>query len=241
MRLNILFCGLGIFYLLVATLIGGWYYARNRIEYGFFQPHGLPAHERMFAMPPGERGVLDYLRVPRATWTDPQLLNPDLLRSVWGSTFATLWFDGHRFFLPRESEGARRLGGVTLALALLPTAAFAWGLLGGVRRVLRGEGRTDLPLLLLTGFTLAGYALYTWHNPWFAVVKGTSLLGLCLPFAFFASEALARWTRGRGAGTVAIWLALAALAVCVSISGTFDAVFPKTEVSGLHWEPAPRP
>ena len=96
-------------------------------------------------------------------------------------------------------------------------------------------------LLLLTGFTLAGYALYTWQNPWFAVVKGTSLLGLCLPFAFYASEALARWTRDRGAGTVAIWLALAALAVCISILGTFDAVFPKTEVSGLHWEPAPRP
>jgi hypothetical protein len=220
--------------LAVALASGGWFYLRTQLATGSAQPIGLPAHRSMLAMPPGQRSAGDYLRFPVATFRDPQLLDPDLLRSVWGSTFATVWFDGHRFFLPRDSDAVRRLGGVTLALALLPTAAFASGLLRGARRVRQGRGGLDLPLLLLTGFSFAGYAFYTWRNPWFVVVKGTSLLGVSLPFAFYASESLARWLRGRGGRVVGA--ALAALAVCVVVSGTFGLVFEKTEVSGLAWQ-----
>jgi hypothetical protein len=36
-------------------------------------------------MPPGQRWFADYLRMPLAIWTDPQAVNPDLLRSVWGA------------------------------------------------------------------------------------------------------------------------------------------------------------
>ena len=90
--------------------------------------------------------------------------------------------------------------------------------------------------MLLTALTLAGYAFYTWRNPWFVVVKGTSLLGLSLPFSFYASESLAGWLRGRFRLQVAA--ALLALAVCVVLSCTFDLVFEKTEVSGLPWPPA---
>ena len=36
--------------------------------------------------------------------------NADLLHSVWGSTFVTVWFDGHRFFLPRHSAAVSQLG-----------------------------------------------------------------------------------------------------------------------------------
>jgi hypothetical protein len=223
---------------LVALLAGGWYYARNRIEYGYFQPHALPAHRVMFSMPPGERGLGDYLRVPMATWSDPQLLHPDLLRSVWGSTYATVWFDGHRFFLPRDDDRVRRLGTLTLLLALLPTVAFAIGLGRGLRRAWRSPDDLDTPLLLMTGLTVAGYAFFTWRNPWFAVVKGTSLLALSLPFAFYASEVLAGWTRGRTPAAVLCWLALAALAIATTLSSTFDLAFEKTEISGLLWKSA---
>ena len=225
----------------VAVAVGGWYYARNRIEYGYFQPHALPAHQLMFSMPPGERHLGDYLRVPLATWTDPQLLNPDLLRSVWGSTYATVWFDGHRFFLPRDDDRVRRLGTATLLLALLPTLAFAVGLTRGARRAFRSGQSIDTPLLLITGLTLAGYAFYTWRNPWFAAVKGTSLLGLSLPFAFYASEVLERWTRDRTPRAVLCWLLLAALAIAASLSSTFDLLFEKSEISGLLWRASEQP
>jgi hypothetical protein len=223
--------------LLVAALVGGWYFARNRILYGYVQPFGLPAHEMMFTMPPGERSLADYLRVPLATWTDPQLLNPDLLRSVWGSTYASVWFDTHRAFLPRESDAVRRLGTATLLLALLPTAAFLAGALRGLRRA----AAPDLPLWVLLIVTLAGYALYTWRNPWFVVLKGTSLLALSLPFGFYASETLDAWLRRRGAWAWGIGSALAALVVCVAASCSFDVLFEKLEVSGLPWQPSGEP
>lgn len=219
----------------IAAAVGGWYFARNRALYGYFQPFGLPAHEVMFEMPPGERGPLDYLRIPLATFTDPQLLHPDLLHSVWGSTYATVWFDGHRYFLPRSSQTARRLGTVTLLLALLPTAAFAVGLAGALRRSSRAPSNADTPLLLLSALTLLGFAVYNWQNPWFAVVKGTTLLGLSLPFAYYASEVLDRWTRRGGAIAALVWTVLAALAVCAVLSSTFNLAFEKTEVSGLTW------
>jgi hypothetical protein len=219
--------------LALALLVGGWFPARTLLAEGSAQPIGLPAHQRMLAMPPGERSLADYIRVPLAIFRDPQLLNPDLLRSVWGGTYVTVWFDGHRYFLPRDDARVSALGGVTLLLALLPTAAFAAGLAAGVSRLRRGTGSLDLPLLLLTALTLAGYAFYTWRNPWYVVVKGTSLLGLALPFSFYASESLSRWLRGRFAAPVAA--ALAALVVCVVLSCTFGLVFEKTEVSGLAW------
>ena len=220
---------------LVAGIVGGWFYVRNQRIYGTLQPFGLPAHEVMFQMPPGERELLDYVRLPLATWTDPQLLAPELLRSVWGSTYATVWFDGHRYFLPRDSAAVTRLGSITLALALLPTAAFAIGMIGGIRRALADPRSADTPLLLLVAATLTGFAIYTWRNPWFAVIKGTTLLGLALPFAYYASDVLHRWTRRPGVVAALVWLGLAGLAICVVLSGTFNLAFEKTEVSGLEW------
>ena len=106
----------------------------------------------------------------RATWTDPQALNPDLLRSVWGTAYASLWFDGHRSFLPVEGDAVRRLGTVTLLLALLPQliahSTFNWALrylpAAYVSITTLGEpiGSTILAFLLLgerpTGLMLAG-------------------------------------------------------------------------------------
>jgi hypothetical protein len=223
----------------VATLIGGWFYARNLIGYGYLYPYALPVHEVMLAMPPGARGVLDYLYVPIATFSDPQLLAPDLLHSVWGSTYVTLWFDGHRFFLPRA--GVQGWGTALLLLGLLPTAAFLVGIVGAVRRLVRGPAPVDTPLLLLVFLTLLGYVLFTLRNPWFAAVKGSYLLGLQVPFAYYASEVLARWTRDRPVRTGVVWLGLVALILAVLVVFGFALFFRKAEVPGLVWSPEAGP
>ncbi|MFQ5416343.1 MAG: hypothetical protein ACE5FL_04745, partial [Myxococcota bacterium] len=219
----------------VVAGLSGWFYARNLLIYGALQPFGLPAHQIMFDMPPGERGLIDFVWIPLATWTHPNLLDPHLLHSVWGGTYASVWFDAHRYFLPRDSETVTRLGTACLLLALLPTAAFAVGLAGGLRRSLRDPLAPDTPQLLLVAVTLAGYAVYNWQNPWFAVVKGTSLLGLSLPFAYYASDALDRWLQRGGARALLTWAGLAALTAAVVLSCSFNLAFEKAEVSGLEW------
>jgi hypothetical protein len=163
--------------------------------------------------------------LPWATFLDPQVLHPSLLHSVWGTTYASLWFDAHRHFLPRELATVSLAGTVILSLALLPTLAFAIGAARGARRAFRRPGGPDGLLLGLVALTLSGYALFTWRNPWFAVLKGSFLLGLCVPFSFYASEVLAEWTRKRKLLSSTVWLLLVALWLCVAFSFTHLEVF----------------
>ena len=220
--------------LLSAGAISAWYYVRNWWLHGYFYPHGLETHALMRGMPPGHREILDYLRIPLATWTDPQVLAPDLLRSVWGSTWATLWFDGHRHFLPREDPRVEAMGAVILALAVVPALAFARGLAHAVARLLGGRDLEEAPLVLLVVSTLAGYVAFTWRNPWFAVLKGSYLLGLSVPFAFYAARELdAALRRPRWRWVVAG--VLVALLVLVAVTFTQGLLFEKAEPPGLPW------
>jgi len=216
---------------LVAALtlaVGGWFYLHNWLSYGYFYPQDLAIHQTMFELPPGKRGLLDYLRVPLATWTDPQLLNPDLLGSVWGSTYTTVYFDGHRHFLP-NSEGASRLGGALLTLALLPVAAFFGGLWRGGRRAVGEPGGPDTLWLSMLAITLAGYIAFTVSNPWFVTLKGSYLLGLCVPFAVYASEVLADWLRMPGLRAKALAAGLLAGVLLVSAGFSLGLVFDKQD------------
>jgi hypothetical protein len=210
---------------LVSGVVGGWFYARNLVHYGYLYPYDLPVHAEMHLQEPGERSVLDYVYVPLSTFTDSVSLGPDLLHSVWGGTYVTLWYDGHRHFLPPKGPRVQRLGTAVLLLALLPSLAFLIGVGSGIRRAVSRSGAPDLPLLLLAGFTLAGYVLFTWRNPWFSTVKGSYLLGAMLPFAFYASETLARWTAGRGVRRAATWTALVALAILVTLAFTYRLIW----------------
>jgi 4-amino-4-deoxy-L-arabinose transferase-like glycosyltransferase len=210
---------------LVAGVVGGWFYARNLIQYGYLYPENLPVHAEMLRQRPGVRSVADYVYVPLSTFTNPSIDRPDILRSVWGGTYATLWFDGHRHFLPKKNLAVQWAGTTILLLALLPTIAFVMGAASGLRRALLRYGEPDPPLLLLVAVTLAGYVLFTWRNPWFSTVKGTYLLGAMLPFAFYASEVLARWTKGRGLRSAVTWTLLASLAVSVTLAFSYGLIW----------------
>jgi hypothetical protein len=99
----------------------------------------------------------------------------------------------------------------------------------------RGIGRSwtrrsgvDLVLLLLVALTLAGYVVFTWKNPWFVTSKGSFLLCLALPFAYYASDALVGWLRRRGPMRAALILALAALLVAIVGTFTYSELFCNT-------------
>jgi hypothetical protein len=223
----------------VAVPLGGWFYARNVIEYGYFYPHGLAVHEVMFSMPPGERGVLDYLWIPLETFTDPRLLAPPLLRSVWGSTYVTLWFEGQGCFLPVRAPHLLELGRVLLVLGLVPSIAFGWGTARGAQRAWRARGAgPDLALLLTVAATVAGYVVFTWRNPQFAVLKASYLLGISVPFAFYSSDVLDRWTdplRSRARAVVVAGTLVALLAVSTA-TFTYGLLFERRDFPGIPWQ-----
>ena len=221
--------------LVTALAIGGWYYIYTFWTYGYLYPQDLAVHQKIFEMPPGHRAWLDYLRFPLATFRDPQLLNPDLLHSVWGGTYDTIYFDGHRHFLG-QSPTITRAGTALTLLGLLPTLAFGVGMFRGVRRALSEPGGWDTILLLTTLFLLVGYVLFTWNNPWYVTVKGSYLLGLSIPFAFYTSECLMDWMRkGRAqawlvSGLLLFWI------VGVAVTFTIGPVFEKPDGPGLPWQ-----
>ncbi len=229
----------------VALAVGGWFYGRNLVLYGYVYPQDLATHSLMFSMPPGERHVTDYLRIPLATWTDPQVLNPDLLRSIWGTTYVTLWYEGHGHFLPKDEPAVNRLGTALLVLAILPTLAFGIGAVRAARRGWRDPRAPESPMAMLVALTLAGYVVFTWNNPWFATVKASYLLGISIPFAYFASDVLADWTRGTGrAGVdvaIAVWIVLGVLLVGICAAFTTDIglwdLTPHGALPGLQWDP----
>jgi len=228
---------------LVAGTLGGWPFVRNLVSFGYLYPHDLPVHERIHSMPPGDRTLSDYLRVPASTLLDPRAIEPRLVYSVWGTTYATIWYDAHRHVLPREDRAATGLGTALLTLALLPTLAFGVGLVRGLRRAWAAPGGPDTLFLLLVALTLAGFVLFTWRNPWYATVKGSYMLGLLVPFAWYTSEVLADWTRGAGLRQGLVWTALAALLTISALAFSFGLVLEKTDRGPgfLWWENMPPP
>ena len=205
----------------VALVVGGWFYARSLVVHGYLYPHSLETHQVMLDLPPGERGVGDYVSFPLSTFTNARNDSPELIHSVWGGTYATLWFDGQRNFVPRNHRNVHRIATVILVLALLPTFAFFLGLRDAVRRMLAAPRTADTPMLALLSVTLAGYVYFTWKNPWYPTVKGSYLLGLGLPYAYWASERLSAWTRGPRWQAALVAIVLVALLVACVLAFTW--------------------
>ena len=70
-------------------------------------------------------------------------------------------------------------------------------------------------------------------NPYVAGV----LLGLTLPFGYYASEVLADWTGRPGFASVSIWTLLGALLVAVLVVFSYGLVFSNPGPPGIQWQP----
>ena len=223
----------------VALIVGGWFYARSFALYGYLYPHSLDAHSIMQSIPPGSRSLVDYLQLSFSAFSDTRVNSPGLLHSVWGGTYVTWWFDGQRGFLPRSDPTVDRMGQAILVLGLLPTAAAVAGCARGARRAWRDSAAVDTPMLVLSALMLAGYLLYTWQNPWFVCVKASYLLGLGLPYAWWASDRLVAWTRGSRLLAAVVWLDLVLLVAAIAAAFSFGTPLWEmtlgVDLPGLPW------
>jgi hypothetical protein len=189
------------------------FYLRNLAEQGALLPTSrndpwVRAAET--GQPPGARTPLHYLRISPRLFEDANPLAPHQLRSVWGSLYASAWFDTHR-----ESDRERALwlqrgtpAGVRtlLLLGLLPTALTLAGAALAMRDVVRGRRRgVYLPLLWLAAGMLAAQAVFAWQMPTWAAIKASYLLPASLPFALFLARGFeALLARARAFAAVAL-------------------------------------
>ncbi len=208
---------------LAGVAISAPYYLRNALVFG--TPFQLSRDYPLVAQverdqPPGRRGVLDYVRIPAAMFTDPNPLAPHLLGSVWGSVYLNVWADTYResdVARALEAEREQRRSTTWMALlGLVPTALALAGAALAARDVRCGRRReVYLPLAIQALVSLAAFVAFTWRVPLWSALKASYLFGLSLPFAV----ALARGVEGCiGAGGLPRVLGPAALGAVAAVS-----------------------
>jgi len=213
----------------VALLLAAPYYTRNVGAFGtpFQLSRDYPLIIQVEAdQPPGERGIGDYFRFSPRMFSEPNPLAEHMLHSVWGTVYLNFWADVFRESdreRALDAEGSNRPTTTAMALAgLVPTALAIFGALLAARDVRAGRRRSIYgPLLLLSGATLASFAIFAWRVPIWSALKASYLLGLSLPYGVFLARALEQlahagplWRRIAGpAWVAAISLAAAVIAL----------------------------
>jgi hypothetical protein len=143
---------------------------------------------------------------------------------VWGSAYASLWFDAYARRLPLRAHRDGILWGPLLTLlGLVPTAAMLLGVAISMRELWRGRGRTrDASLLAMSAFGILAFVGFTARAPALVASKGSYLLPLLVPAGvFFArgADALPTFVR-----RVVLCLSVAA-AVASAVLFTADLVY----------------
>ena len=114
----------------------------------------------------------------------------------------------------------------------------------GLRRGFLGRSASLFPrrLLACTSLDVADpillggiYALH-FQQSWFATLKASYLLGISIPFAWYASQRLAFWVARAGALRFVVTLWLATLGIAVTLTFTTGLIFEKIDGPGLPWQ-----
>ena len=143
---------------------------------------------------------------------------------VWGSAYASLWFDTYARRIPLRAHRDGVLWGPLLAfLGLAPTATMLLGIAISLREVWRRRGRApDTPLIAMAALGIFAFVAFTAHNPAIVASKGSYLLPLLVPAGlFFARGAAALHDVARGV----VLCASAAAVLTSAVVFTADLVY----------------
>ena len=221
--------------LAVAGVLSAPVYLRNLAVSGTMIPltrDREPMKGAEEAMTIRARRVADFLWVPPGALLRPSLYhepgkigsyhnrNP-AMTSVWGMTYASLWFDpfGHRTRVRDHRDGVWH-GPVLTLLGLLPTLAVLAGFVLAWIDLVRRRGRTpDAPLVVLATLGLAGFTSIAIAAPSPAALKGSYMLAMGVPAAVFFGRAAMRLGPRLRAGLLSVSCLAAAAAALVFTSG----------------------
>jgi tetratricopeptide (TPR) repeat protein len=219
----------------VGLALSAPYTVRNLLAFG--TPFQLSRDFALVAQverdqPPGRRGVLDYLRLPAAAFSDPNPLAPHLLGSVWASVYLNTWADTYResdVARALEAEREERRSTALLGLlGLLPTALALVGVALCARDVRWGRRReVYLPLAVQAALSLAAFVVFSWRVPLWSALKASYLFGLSLPFAVALARGIEACVASGRPLRVLAPLLLVAVATAAAAVSTVGVVLPR--------------
>jgi hypothetical protein len=231
---------------LAATLVAGPIYLRNVWLTGSPIPmtreDDLVARgESLFVV--RERRIADYIGLPIETLLRPSLLQrpgdapprPGAIFNeahvhVWGSAYASLWYDTYARRLPQRAHRDGVLWGPLLTgLGLVPMATLLVGILISMQATWERRGRSrDAPLVAMGVVGLLAFVAFTVRNPSMVASKGSYLLPLMVPAGVLFA---------RGAG--ALSTGARRMVLCVSAAAALSSALVFT--ADLVFEPRPLP
>lgn len=178
--------------LVVAVIIGGWFYLRNGLYFGNPFVSSVDFAQYQITQPPGYRDLRFLVDLSG-------FLKLDLFHAHWYSlipgTYFSYFYDGHNVIIP--VQGFSKVGAL-LVLSSLPISLLAF--VG----VYRGSGfRTKEGKVFLTYLFLLflGYVAYNFKLPFYSTVKGSFLVSSAVPFVYFVLKGvrllrIPRWVTG---------------------------------------------
>jgi hypothetical protein len=186
---------------IVIAFVAGPFYLRNVALTGSPIPMTRdlePMHTVEMSQILRRRELRDYLNFPLDSLRRPSLFqvagkrgdfvnrNP-AMSSIWGLTYASLWYDAFAHRIPvRYHDDSVHTGPAMMLFGLVPTTVMLLGSIAATASVVKYRGDTPYtPLVVLWISGVALFLAFTWKAPSAAAVKGSYMLLLAAPGAIF--------------------------------------------------------
>lgn len=175
--------------LLLAGLIGGWFYIRNIVLYGnplFQAADYIPLSS--YAQPIVDRNF-SFFFSPAAFFTEDFFIAQRT--SFLAGTYFSWFYDGHGTMLPPQPY--TKVGTILIVMSLPFFLVALTGFLAGFFQIIKNRNWSQKPYLLLYVYTvllITGYVQYNFKLPILSTVKASFISSLLLPFAYFLYSGL---------------------------------------------------
>ena len=201
-------------FVFTVILLAGWFYARNVT---IFDNAFIGNWDRVsgfdFEQLPGYRTFGFYTQFGDVFFQHP-FENP--FTSFWDGMYATLWTDGHDYFVTHQYQIT--LMRVIVWLAVIPTIAMLLGFFKSVKSVLKSPyGNPNLALVLLSLLTLTAIIYFTIEVPFFSTIKAFFFVSLTIPISVFTGKGLLTMCNNFGRFKFVIYADLIVLYVLIML------------------------
>ncbi len=180
--------------LVVASVVSGWYFARNVERYGtpvVMQVEKVARVMRLQGYGP-PRKLETYVAFPTAILRNPADRSPEALGAVWPLTFATTWYDTYGTLIHVDSAAGRAFGQLLFACGGVAMVLMAVGVVALATSARVAVPHGALAIFALAGLTVLSYVLFTYRVAAFTALKGTYLSSGTVAFALFVALGIER-------------------------------------------------